>query len=75
LRLRMLGYRIVYTPFAELTHYEKASRGTRLPRASEFARFWKRWKEFLNHDPAYHPRLTRGAFQIAPVKHLGEWWQ
>src|SRR5204863_7374526 len=27
LRLRMLGYRIVYTPFAELTHYEKGSRG------------------------------------------------
>ena len=39
LRLRMLGYRNVYTPFAELIHYEKASRGELLPRGSELALF------------------------------------
>jgi len=75
LRLRILGYRIVYTPFAELTHFEKASRGDLRPRGSELALFLKRWNEFLVQDPAYHPRLVRRAVQIAPQEHVGEWWQ
>jgi O-antigen biosynthesis protein len=75
LRLRMLGYRNVYTPFAELIHFEKASRGELRPRGSELARFLKRWSEFLQQDPAYHPRLGRHSFRIAPVEHSGEWWQ
>lgn len=74
LRLRMLGYRIVYTPFAELIHYEKASRGEVLPPGSELALFWKRWSGFLAQDPAYHPRLTRRSFQIAPIEHADDWW-
>jgi GT2 family glycosyltransferase len=75
LRLRMRGYRNVYTPFAELIHYEKASRGELRPRGSELALFLKRWNEFLKQDPAYHPRLTRNSFQIPPVERVGEWWQ
>ena len=75
LRLRMLGYRIVYTPFAELTHYEKASRGELASPPSELALFLKRWNEFLKQDPAYHPRLERFTFQIAPVEHVGGWWR
>jgi O-antigen biosynthesis protein len=75
LRLRMLGYRNVYTPFAELIHHEKASRGDVLPRGSELALFWKRWSEFLEQDPAYHPRLARDSFRVAPVEQIGEWWQ
>jgi GT2 family glycosyltransferase len=75
LRLRMLGYRNVYTPFAELIHYEKASRGELLPRGSELALFRSRWQEFLDQDPAFHPRLARHTFQIAPVDHRAEWWQ
>jgi len=66
LRLRMLGYRIVYTPFAELVHHEKASRGETLPPASELALFLNRWQVFLQNDPSYHPGLTRNSFAIAP---------
>lgn len=75
LRLRMLGYRNVYTPFAELTHHEKASRGDLLPPGGELAMFWKRWREFLEQDPAYHPRLARDTFRVAPIAQTGEWWQ
>jgi O-antigen biosynthesis protein len=75
LRLRMLGYRNVYTPFAELIHFEKASRGELRPRGSELALFLKRWNEFLEQDPAYHPRLTRRSFQIAPAEQIDGWWQ
>ena len=75
LRLRMLGYRNIYTPFAEMIHYEKASRGELHPRASELALFCKRWSEFLDQDPAYHPGLTRNSFQIAPVEPAAGWWE
>lgn len=75
LRLRMLGYRIVYTPFAEFAHYEKASRGQAQRPGSELALFLKRWGEFLQQDPAYHPLLTRDSFQIRPVRLPAEWWQ
>ncbi|HKR87322.1 MAG TPA: glycosyltransferase [Phenylobacterium sp.] len=59
LRMRLLGYRIVYTPFAELMHREKASRRDTLPAAEEVALFLNRWRDFLDNDPAYHPALSR----------------
>jgi O-antigen biosynthesis protein len=74
LRLRMLGYRNIYTPFAELIHHEKASRGEMQPRASELALFWKRWQAFLEQDPAYHPGLARNSFHIAPTEPTAGWW-
>ena len=75
LRMRMLGYRIVYTPFAEFIHHEKASRGEVLPLGSELALFLKRWGEFLERDPAYHPQLARNTFDVRPLERVGEWWQ
>jgi O-antigen biosynthesis protein len=66
LRLKMLGYRIVYTPHAELTHYEKSSRGDRLPPGEEVALFLKRWRDFINDDPAYNPQLAMNTFEVRP---------
>ena len=57
LRLREAGYRIVYTPHAELLHHESASRGTLHPPDDE-AFFRQRWGcpgEFI--DPYYNPNL------------------
>lgn len=57
LRLRQHGYRIVYTPYAELMHAESASRGGLHPDEDE-ARFIHRWgrrQEF--DDPFYSPNL------------------
>ena len=59
MRMRMLGYRIVYTPHAELTHFESASRGAAYRPGSEVALFLQRWRDLLTDDPAYHPRLPR----------------
>lgn len=66
LRLRLMGYRIVYTPFAELTHREKASRGETPPAAAEVALFLNRWRELLDDDPAFHPALTRDRMAPEP---------
>jgi GT2 family glycosyltransferase len=57
LRLWRAGYRVVYTPYAELFHYESASRGSLHPPADE-AFFRERWGcpgEIV--DPYYNPNL------------------
>lgn len=55
----------VFTPFAELYHYESASRGADLSGANaeryekESARFRERWKELLEQgDPYYNPNFS-----------------
>lgn len=60
LRLRESGYRIVYTPHAELYHYESFSRGFQR-RAEENLYMRRRWAEALDDDPYYNPNFSRGA--------------
>jgi GT2 family glycosyltransferase len=74
LKLRLLGYRIVYTPFAELIHYERASLSAMRNPAETTALFMERWHELVKDDPAYHPRLTRSTPDIAPISGGNEWW-
>ncbi|VTU21369.1 N-acetylglucosaminyl-diphospho-decaprenol L-rhamnosyltransferase [Variovorax sp. PBS-H4] len=75
LKLRMLGYRIVYTPHAELVHHEKGSRGEASWPASELALFLSRWGRFLEDDPSFHPKLSKIHHKIQPVEFRNEWWQ
>ena len=64
LRVKEQGYRNVWTPFAILYHYESASRGDdlsgeKLKRYNKEADYMrKKWKKYLDHDPAYNPNLT-----------------
>ena len=63
LRLREAGWRVVWTPFAEMRHYESLTRGSDTgERAEGFARecayMRERWGPLLRSDPAYNPNLT-----------------
>ena len=64
LRLREKGYLNVFTPFAELTHYESVTRGANLDKYSqrfqaECAAFRKRWAKVLDKgDPYYNPNFS-----------------
>ena len=65
LKIRKLGYLIVFTPFAELYHYESKSRGYEdTPEKqkrfkSEVKRFKEKWCDELEKgDPYYNPNLT-----------------
>ena len=67
LRIREAGYNIVWTPWAELTHYESKSRGTDTETeekkrffVGETNRFLRKWYRILEEgDPYYNPNLTR----------------
>ena len=73
LRVRSLGFRIVWTPYAELIHHESKTRGLditkekveRLHRETELMQ--QRWGDFLLEDPAYNPNLSLDTekFQIS----------
>jgi GT2 family glycosyltransferase len=73
LRLRRRGYRIVYTPYAELYHAESASRGLENTVAksdrfeAEIKYMHDTWGDVLLQDPAYNPNLSlaAGAFTLA----------
>ena len=64
LRARSLGFRVVWTPYAELIHHESKSRGLdisnskkrRLSQETETMK--RRWGDFLLDDPAYSPNLS-----------------
>lgn len=64
LRLQEVGYRVIYTPHAELYHHEWATRGVdttwrqrwRARREINYMR--SRWRERMKNDPYYNPNLS-----------------
>lgn len=64
LRIQERGYRIVWTPYAELYHLESASRGLdntlkKFLRLRHELNYMKsRWASILMNDPYYNPNLT-----------------
>jgi O-antigen biosynthesis protein len=58
LKLREKGYRIVYTPYAELFHYESVSKeGAGGVRPGELEKFHRKWRDKYFLDPYYNPNL------------------
>lgn len=65
LEVRKAGYRNLWTPYAELYHYESISRGAedspeKISRFAQEVNFMKiKWGLELEHDPFYNKNLTR----------------
>lgn len=64
LRMRLLGYRVVYTPFANLTHFESASRRSNFAPGDQILTFLSKWRDVIDDDPMYNPRLSRGQDEV-----------
>jgi GT2 family glycosyltransferase len=66
LRIREAGWRILWTPLAELFHHESATRGGDVTGAKarrfagEIAHMQRRWGEALRRDPFANPNLDYG---------------
>jgi GT2 family glycosyltransferase len=64
LKMREKGYLIVFTPFAELYHYESLSRGNeesqdKFERSKEVNYIREKWGHVIDRgDPYYNPNLT-----------------
>ncbi len=55
------GLRVIYTPFAELYHFESASKENRhlISHPRETGLMHERWGALIEDDPFYNPNLTR----------------
>jgi GT2 family glycosyltransferase len=72
LKLGRAGWRIVWTPYAELYHRESASRGSDAVLLSKRQRFLKehalmrrRWRDRLDGDPYFNPNLSLATERLA----------
>jgi GT2 family glycosyltransferase len=82
LRVREAGFRVVYTPYAELYHYESVSRGKdnsreKLARALRETRYMRRrWPHMMARDPYYNPNLNYGKpdFTLGKVPRIDWPW-
>lgn len=65
--LRMIdaGYRIVYTPYCQLFHFEGASAQRTKQNADEYRRFVARWARVMENDPYYNPNFARDRFDFS----------
>ena len=83
LRLWEAGWRVVWTPYAELFHYESVSRGKdvspeRKARAdNEVAYMVARWAHVMRHDPFYNPNLSyaRPDFSLSHAPLVARPWE
>jgi GT2 family glycosyltransferase len=82
LRIKALGFRIIWTPFAQLYHLESASRAReetpeQHARAAREAQFMRdRWGPALDNDPFYNPNFDRKdhRFELArPPRRTRSW--
>jgi GT2 family glycosyltransferase len=70
LRVIDAGRRVVYTPYAQLYHFESASKTGIYPH--EVAKFLARWGERYPVDPFYHPHLSQRGVDYHIATHTDE---
>ncbi len=58
-KLHHAGYRNVFTPDAELLHFESSSRVAKVT-LDELVFLQSRWDTLMRHDPFYNPQFTPG---------------
>jgi GT2 family glycosyltransferase len=64
LKVRDHGLRVIYTPYAQLYHFESKSRGyedtpEKLERLNREGKYLiKKWRNLIGDDPFYNPNLT-----------------
>lgn len=83
LRLREAGYRILWTPYAELIHHESASRGfdnsaqKQVRFLAEVDYMKSKWGDILQRDPFYNPNLSldENLFTLAFPPRTTKPWQ
>jgi len=67
LKIRAQGYRIVYTPYSEMYHFEGKTAVRQSQNPAEVALFRKRWGDILENDPYYNPNLSRKRHDYYPA--------
>jgi GT2 family glycosyltransferase len=70
LKLGQLGYRIVFTPFARLYHFEGQTAVRSEQNPKEKSLFISRWRDIIENDPYYNQNLRKDSITFEPFEHL-----
>lgn len=68
LKIWEAGFKVLWTPFAELYHHESATRPIdtqegQLKRFHSEVRYMREhWQKLIDNDPFYHPKLVRASY-------------
>lgn len=83
LRVRQAGYKVIFTPHAQLYHHESVSRGKDRGWRKEF-RAWRevrymrwKWRAEMKNDPFYNPNFSylRADFVLSPAPNVRRPWR
>jgi GT2 family glycosyltransferase len=68
LKIQALGYRVLFTPYALLYHFESLSKTSRdlVPDSEEVLSMRTKWGSIIQADPFYSPNLTRNKADYSP---------
>ena len=64
LRIIDRGFRVVYTPYAQLFHFEGRSAKRSTQSADERRRFVARWARYMENDPYFNPNFAKERFDF-----------
>jgi len=64
LKINEAGYRIVYTPYCQIFHFEGASAPRNYQNPEERRRFVARWARYMENDPYFNPNFAKNRFDF-----------
>ncbi len=64
LKILEAGYRVVYTPYCQLFHFEGASAPRNYQNPDERRRFVARWARYMENDPHFNPNFAKNRFDF-----------
>jgi GT2 family glycosyltransferase len=64
LRILEGGYRVAYTPYCQLFHFEGASAQRTKQNVDEHRRFVSRWARYMENDPYFNPNFAKNRFDF-----------
>ncbi len=67
LRMRRHGYRLIYTPYSRMYHFESKTAVRTSQAPGEVQLFNERWSEIVERDPFYNPNLSRTRHDFAAL--------
>jgi GT2 family glycosyltransferase len=67
LKIRQLGYDIVFTPYAHLYHFERSTAKRDVSNNDDAKVFMKKWSSQLDLDPFYNPSLPTNPTQLTGI--------
>ena len=68
LRIIESGYRVAYTPYCQLFHFEGASAQRTKQNVDEHRRFVARWARYMENDPYFNPNFAKNRFDFTVAK-------